>query len=584
MTGDLSAVAGEVIKREVEGWAQAKGKAPSLDEHVLARQAEATAKILEVFYANSGGRLVFLEGPTGSGKTEVFSALFFAQWRLGRWHSGRLFVVEPVHALLRQMRRRLGVYGELFGVGVGEDHGEVAKPTYLYTAPATLTTVDSYVYGYLAKRVDTWLEGRAETGRYTLPVGVMMNSFSVFDEAHVIQDEVFLGPRVLADVACFLVKAGAYVAVSTATLPTAFRKLFEERCGERIISVQLPGRKRELAVEIREKELTGDDVECEGGTLVVVNTVRRAREMYKSLRERCGRRVRVVHSLMKRGDRDGVVDELASLEERGGLEEVILVGTQAVEVGLDFSFRRLYTDLAPLDALIQRIGRVGRGGQRAEAYVYTKVEPRPYIDIVMKRTAEVVRRTSILVEGLGEVDKTRELLDVVYDDGLVEELSKRGDEFYLETVDYFYKLHLFALPPEEEPFIRPSFYIDVYLLEKGDVKAVGEEQAEAKLDLLYKSRVRISAKFGEESRVERVWQLLDRCKKYRIKDVGEDIAHLELLEAVGQAESAVHRLGHVVTVCDNLAEVYDEAGLRVEGAGDSARPSKGRRRGSRGGV
>ncbi|AWR98113.1 hypothetical protein DFR86_11590 [Acidianus sulfidivorans JP7] len=42
------------------------------------------------------------------------------------------------------------------------------------------------------------------------------------------------------------------------------------------------------------------------------------------------------------------------------MERIILVGTQSVKMGIDYPFTYLYTELSPIDSLIQRMGRVGR--------------------------------------------------------------------------------------------------------------------------------------------------------------------------------------------------------------------------------
>lgn len=589
MAGDLN-IFKEVIKQEAEAWASHKGRGASLDSSLLEAQAKAVAELFERLYGGDSGVLAVLEAPTGSGKTEVFTALYFAQWRLKRWYAGRLFVAEPVHALLRQMKERVSLYGKLFGVAVGEDHGEVARPTYLYAAPAALTTVDSYVYGYLAKRVDRWVEGGAVTGRFTMPVGLMMNALTVFDEAHLIQDELYIGPRIISRVLCHLVDAGAPVVVSTATLPTALLKEFERHCGGKILRYALPGKARRVTIDTINKALSPDDVECEGSTLVVVNTVRRAREMYKALKERCRRqRVYVVHSLMRRRDREGVIDEISKLERERGLDEVILVGTQAVEVGIDFSFRRLYTELAPIDALVQRIGRVGRGGEEATAYVYSEVDTPPYQENVMRLTKGVLVTISKI--DLGDVDSVREVVDRVYTDRVVEELSKRGDELYLDAVDYLANLHLFALPPEQELNIRPSFYVDLYLIDAGATKPspAGDKEAEVKVPSaeLEGGRIRISENVHRRGRLEQVLKVVEGCKFYRVKSLEEDDAVLS--QVGGGADNALGVAlwsGHLVAVCSDLASVYDEAGLAVEAVDAkktdrSAKAAKKRGRGKR---
>jgi CRISPR-associated endonuclease/helicase Cas3 len=61
-------------------------------------------------------------------------APFLYQWEIGEWFAPRMYIVEPVHALLRQMRDRVKVYVSALGRGsitVDEDHGELLRPTYL---------------------------------------------------------------------------------------------------------------------------------------------------------------------------------------------------------------------------------------------------------------------------------------------------------------------------------------------------------------------------------------------------------------------------------------------------------------------
>lgn len=544
MTGEA-----EVIEKLVEAWQRANKRDVKIDKDALNRQAEVAAEVLRGFYDGRGGKLVLLKAPTGSGKTEVFAALYFYQVESGLWHSGRMYVVEPVHALLEQMAKRFRVYGEAFGVKVGEDHGEVKKPTYLYAAPVTLTTVDSYAYAYLAQRVDKWAERGALTGRFTMPVGLMMHALTVFDEAHLVQDEVYLGPRALAKIVCYLVNAGAYVVFSSATLPTAFVKEFKNRCTaveERV----LPGKPRHVEIELRERTLSPDYIDCSEGALVIVNTVPRARRLYKALKGKCKeKRVYILHSLMTKEDRERTLGELEKLEEEKRIDEVVVVGTQTLEVGIDYSFTRLYTELSPLDSLIQRIGRVGRRGGSAEVFVFNPEGPEPYREELLEKTKP---KLDSLKDALDNVAKLGELLDEVYDEKTVEEISREGDRLYVQFLDYLNNLHLYSLPPENNPQIRPSLYVDLYLLTKEEV---GEEE-------LSMHRLRISYSHKRINRLEKILDLLNSCKKGKLELNEKDYKFVQ----VDVNAYTWIREGSLAALCDEIDKVYDDAGLKIEEA------------------
>lgn len=97
--------------------------------------------------------------------------------------------------------------------------------------------------------------------------------------------------------------------------------------------------------------------------LVICNTVFGAQKQYQRLREifPAIEKHLLLHSRFKRGDRakreQRLEDEFNNPDIPG---PCFVVSTQVVEVSLDISFDRMLTEAAPLDALVQRFGRVNR--------------------------------------------------------------------------------------------------------------------------------------------------------------------------------------------------------------------------------
>lgn len=94
-------------------------------------------------------------------------------------------------------------------------------------------------------------------------------------------------------------------------------------------------------------------------TLVIVNRVQRAQELYEAL-QKTGRKgnLALVHSRFRAPDRKAHQDMLIH-----GTGDRIVIATQAVEAGVDVSARVLITELAPWSSLVQRFGRCNRGGE-----------------------------------------------------------------------------------------------------------------------------------------------------------------------------------------------------------------------------
>ncbi|WP_316668018.1 CRISPR-associated helicase Cas3' [uncultured Propionibacterium sp.] len=108
------------------------------------------------------------------------------------------------------------------------------------------------------------------------------------------------------------------------------------------------------------------DALADGGcALVVRNTVRRAQETYEQLREAFGDDVSLNHARFTIADR--LTKDAELLHRFGPLRKApqrphraIVVATQVVEQSLDVDFDLLVTDLAPIDLVLQRMGRLHR--------------------------------------------------------------------------------------------------------------------------------------------------------------------------------------------------------------------------------
>lgn len=96
-------------------------------------------------------------------------------------------------------------------------------------------------------------------------------------------------------------------------------------------------------------------------TLVVVNTVQRAREVYQDVaKSRLAARLVLIHSRFRPQDRREKIQQLLKEPSADG---AIVVSTQVVEAGVDVSAKTLFTELAPWASLVQRFGRCNRRGE-----------------------------------------------------------------------------------------------------------------------------------------------------------------------------------------------------------------------------
>ena len=109
--------------------------------------------------------------------------------------------------------------------------------------------------------------------------------------------------------------------------------------------------------------------------LIIVNTINKAIELYKALKNDGVEKVNLLHSRFEQEDRiekERNIKEFSKQKDESG----IWITTQIVEASLDIDFDMLYTEMSTLDSLFQRFGRCYRSreydGNEPNVKIYIK--------------------------------------------------------------------------------------------------------------------------------------------------------------------------------------------------------------------
>ena len=318
---------------------------------------------------------IFLNAPTGSGKTEA--ALLWAQHNQSPTHSRHVFYVLPFTASINAMYHRLKDK-TLFG----DDAVTLLHGRSSYFAYRWLCESDADINPRAASKQAR--EARRRSKELYYPVKVLTphqivmaflgvkgwerslceyaGGLFILDEIHV-YDPKFMG-LLFEALRRLTGELGAKVCIMSATFPTLLKGVLEETIGK-VKDIQLEPAERAKYSRHYVKVVDGclenyfDDIKrllAEGiRVLVVSNTVQGTMTCFEALKNSATNPC-LIHGRLIQEDRQQAEKRLADQSEPVDL----LVGTQAVEVSLDVDFDVLYSDPAPLDALLQRFGRVNR--------------------------------------------------------------------------------------------------------------------------------------------------------------------------------------------------------------------------------
>jgi CRISPR-associated helicase Cas3 len=377
------------------------------DQHESARAAGQTVSVPETLSSDnldlfdqlrpfqeaisyrSSPRLIGLAG-CGEGKTH--SALQWAQQMIGQGDANRLVFAMPTQVTTNNLLLSLtgadhedspahvspdatalyhSASASFYDSDVASEQWDVSEPTLRERArrwfqrPLTVTTVDHVL--------STLVNGHKWA---TIARGNLLQSAVVFDELHA-YDTHTVG-HILGAIDS-LDQAGVPWYVMSATVPPQIRSHSAlddatEVVSQGRFSESLPPREPfNIRVETDELDarcvLNAADKRDAQRVMVVKNTVASARELARTLLE-AGEEVIYYSSAFTQPHREQKETEIR--QRFGGSfdsteDRQFLVATQVCEISLDLSADLLLTDVAPIDAVLQRAGRLHRDGVRPRA-------------------------------------------------------------------------------------------------------------------------------------------------------------------------------------------------------------------------
>ncbi|MCS6303969.1 MAG: CRISPR-associated helicase Cas3' [Nitrospira sp.] len=338
------------------------------------------------------GRNIVLRAPTGAGKTWAVLTPFLSTdgWAA---RPARLIYVLPLRTLAqgiyreaREAASRLGHPVESVVNARGQETvspfvtlqtGEQPDDRFFDRGKIIVTTYDQLLSGLLDGPYG--LSDRL----HNINAAAVAGSLVVFDEFHLMEPH----RAFLTAAACLYLFRNLCQSVwMTATATRPLEKVLHDALdtvsipateGEAVECVKsLPSVTEVTRHIIPEHEpLSAQSVlRChEGRSIVLLNTVGRAQEMFQQLREKkkpetC---LMLLHSRFFKEDRRAKEKVLRSLFGKGAKGDAMLVSTQVVEAGLDLSCEHLHTELCPMNALVQRGGRCARfAGETGTVHVY----------------------------------------------------------------------------------------------------------------------------------------------------------------------------------------------------------------------
>lgn len=471
VAGSAIAPAGEDIKRWVHATLSQRVKPEQMKEVVSARLRGAEPRPFQNAIGQSRKRVTLVEAGCGTGKTAAAymwaahhakdKKLFFCYPTTGTATEGFLGYVHETDVEAKLVHSRSIV--DLAGIAQvtddeENDHLMRIESLTLWSPQVVICTADTVLA----------LIRNNRRGLYNSPA-ILSGAF-VFDELHAYDNQMMAAVPAL-----IRALPGASFLLMTASLPKE-RKKFLQRHIEDLCEVPSPTDLEEIPrYEFQRSEIEDAYRQAQAAiadkkrVLWICNTVARAQKVGQTLADDYGVPARNYHSRFKYTDRvrqhRKIIRWFTHRKPRVG---IVAVTTQVAEMSLDLDADLLISEVAPIPALIQRLGRLNRRvtpecpGTPRKAIFLTPNGTRPYAEEELHLAEQWIDELTNLTRPLRQTDLAQRF----------NALSSQ-EELQLDTRTGWLDSGWLAEPEEVR---KPGYSVSVVLPE--DEKACRESRAE----------------------------------------------------------------------------------------------------------
>ena len=394
-----------------------------------------------------------ITAPTGAGKTDF----------LIRRCTGRVFYTLPFQASINAMYER--IKGDLKNTDADVRLLHAASSIKLENG----TVEEKILQRHIGASVKVLTPHQMAslvfgTKGYEAMIADIKGCDIILDEIHTYSETTQAIVLKIVEILCNI---GCRVHIGTATMPTVLYDRLVEILGgtDNIYEMKLPDEvldifNRHIIHKADSMEslsnVIDEAIQQNQKILLVCNQVKRAQSLFDDLYEKYPHIERMlVHSRFKRGVRSQLESDLRNIYNNS-TEACLVVSTQVVEVSLDISFDLMVTECAPIDALIQRFGRINRKrsketiGKYKPIYVLAppteKTNALPYGLEVLQRTFEALPNANLMKEREAQsmidtvypsIEFVNIDLNAMFKDGkwMIKELWHNSKSALLETLD-----------------------------------------------------------------------------------------------------------------------------------------------------
>lgn len=362
---------------------------------------------------------IVLVAPTGTGKTET--SLLWSDKVQNKDNTKKIFYLLPYTASINALYKRLKKEGISVGVLHSKVKSLIAREEDIINDLEELELFKKNVKQVTVCTIFQVLKAIFRAKNWEMQLAQFKDSIFIVDEIHCfnIRELAFL----LESLRWLKKNLNIQICVMSASIPTNLLEVIKDRLEiSKMIYAEEKDFKERHRVHYKDKTIFQIikniklNIDKNKKVLLCVNKVDTAQELYSMFKKDYpNKKIKLIHGRFNARDR-------AILEQ--GIDNCdILIGTQAIEVSLDIDYDIMFTEIAPLDSLLQRFGRVNRKGVKgiSDIIILKEAGFSIYDSKIIENTLEVLKEID---GGIVQESRVTELLNRVYTGFNKEEYNK----------------------------------------------------------------------------------------------------------------------------------------------------------------